>query len=126
MIPQLVHPWMPRQMVLVGLPLVAELIWLVPDALCVAQELDAVLSNQLPMAHQPVMDLLFWRALYQFHARNALVAAWLARIASFVTAFVNKPSTRHAAVIQATGCNQEPIAKFLPYLQPLGCCQMHQ
>ena len=35
-----------------GLPLVVVLIWLVPDALFAAEELDAVLSNQLPTAHQ--------------------------------------------------------------------------
>ena len=44
-------------MVLVVLPWVVELIWLVQDALCVAKELDVVLLNQLPTAHQPAMDL---------------------------------------------------------------------
>ena len=57
MIPQLVHPWWPRKMVLVGLPLVVVLIRSVPDAPFVAEKLYAVLSNQLPMAHQPAEDL---------------------------------------------------------------------
>ena len=41
-----------------GLPLVAVLIWLVPDAPFAAKELDAVLLNQLPTAHQLAMGLL--------------------------------------------------------------------
>ena len=57
MIPQLAHPWLHLKMVLVGLPLVAVLIRLVPDAPFAAWELDAVLSNQLPAAHQPAEDL---------------------------------------------------------------------
>ena len=57
MILQLNCPWMPQQMGLVGLPWVAELIWLVPDALCAAEELDAVLSNQLPTVHQLAIGL---------------------------------------------------------------------
>ena len=40
-----------------GLPLVVVLIWLVPDAPFAAKKLDAVLSNQLPAAHQPAEDL---------------------------------------------------------------------
>ena len=60
-----------------GLPLVAELIWLVHDALCAAKERDAVLSYQLPKFHQLAIDLLFWRALCRFHACDALVAARL-------------------------------------------------
>ena len=57
MIPQLAHPWLPLKMVLLGLPWVAVLIWLVPDAPFVAEELDAVSSNQLPTAHQLAEDL---------------------------------------------------------------------
>ena len=57
MIPQPIHPWLPQKMVLGGLPLVEELIWLVPDAPFAAKKLDAVLSNQLPVAHQPAEDL---------------------------------------------------------------------
>ena len=57
MIPQPIHPWLPQKMVWGGLPLVEELIWLVPDAPFAAEELDAVSSNQLPTAHQPTMDL---------------------------------------------------------------------
>ena len=57
MILQLVHPWLPQKMVWGGLPLVEELIWSVPDAPFVAEEIDAVLSDQLPAAHQPAEDL---------------------------------------------------------------------
>ena len=119
MIPQLVHPWVPRQMVLRGLHLFAELRWSVPDALCAAKELDAVLFNQLPMAHQPAMDLLFWRALCRLYARNALVTAQLTRIASLVTELASKPSAHYASVFRAAGCYQEPIAKSLPCLKHL-------
>ena len=82
-----------------GLALVVELICLVPDALCVAKELDTVLLNQFPMAHQPAMDLLFWRALLWFQACDALIVARLAEIASFVVALASKTSTRNAAVL---------------------------
>ena len=57
MILQLVHPWWPQKMVWGGLPLVEELIWLVPDAPFAVEKLDAVLSNQLPAAHQQAEDL---------------------------------------------------------------------
>ena len=57
MIPKPIHPWLPHKMVWGGLPLVVVLIYLVPDAPFVAKELDAVLSNQLPAAHQPAEDL---------------------------------------------------------------------
>ena len=57
MIPQLIHPWLPQKMVWGGLPLVVVLIWLVPDAPFAAEELDAVLSHQLPAAHQQAEDL---------------------------------------------------------------------
>ena len=57
MILQLNHPWLPRKMVLGVLPLVVVLIWLVPDAPFAAEKLDAVLLNQLPVAHQPAEDL---------------------------------------------------------------------
>ena len=43
MIPQLVHPWLPLKMVLVGLPLVVVRIWPVPDALSAVKEADAAL-----------------------------------------------------------------------------------
>ena len=83
----------------------AVLIWLVPDALFAAKELDAVLSNQLPMAHQLAMGLLFLRARRLFHARNAQVAAQLARNATFATALASKPITCHAAILRAVECN---------------------
>ena len=57
MIPQPSYSWLPQKMVLGGLPLVVVLIWLVPDAPFAAEKLDAVLSNQLPAAHQPAGDL---------------------------------------------------------------------
>ena len=50
MIPQPIHPWLPQKMVWGGLPLVEELILLVPDAPFAAKELDAVLEDQLPTA----------------------------------------------------------------------------
>ena len=57
MIPQPIHPWLPQKMVWGGLALEVVLIWLVPDAPFAAEKLDAVLSNQLPAAHQPAEDL---------------------------------------------------------------------
>ena len=45
MILQLAHPWLPRKMVLGGLPWVAVLIWPVPDAFFAAEEADAALSE---------------------------------------------------------------------------------
>ena len=54
-----------------GLPLVEELILLVLDAPFVAKELDAVLVDQLPTAHQPIVGLLFWTGLCLFLARDA-------------------------------------------------------
>ena len=56
MIPQLVHPLLPRKMVLGGLPWVAVLICLVLDALFAAEKADAALSNPLLKAHQPAVD----------------------------------------------------------------------
>ena len=41
MIPQLAHPWLPRKMVLVGLPWVEVLLRLVPDAPFAVEETDA-------------------------------------------------------------------------------------
>ena len=52
MIPQPIHPWLHQKMVWGGLSLVEELILLVLDAPFVAKELDAVLADQLPAAHQ--------------------------------------------------------------------------
>ena len=57
MIPRLSHPWLPRKMVLGGLPLVAVLIWPVPDAPSAVEEADAALYNTLLGAHQPAMGL---------------------------------------------------------------------
>ena len=99
MTPQLNHPWLPRKMVLGGLPLVMERTWLVPDALFAAKELDAILSNQLPTAHQLAMSSLSWRALRLFHARNSQVAAQLARNATFAVALASKSLACHAAIL---------------------------
>ena len=99
MIPWLSHPWLPRKMVWGGLPLVAVLIWLVPDALFAAKELDAVLSNQLPTAHHLAVGSLFLRATRLFLARDAQVAAQLARNATFAVALANKPVAYHAAIL---------------------------
>ena len=79
--------------------MVAELIWPVNDSLCVAKELDAVLWYQFPTFRQLAMDLLVWRALCWFHARDALVAARLARIVSFAIALASKPSAYHVTVL---------------------------
>ena len=79
--------------------MIAELIWLVQNALCAAKEHDAVLLYQLPMFHQLAMDSLFWRALCQFHACNALIAAQLARMLTFAIAPASKPSVCHVAVL---------------------------
>ena len=108
-----------------GLPLVAVLIRLVPDAPFAAEELDAVLSNQLPAAHQPAMGSLFLTGLHLFLAHNAQVVAQHVENASFADGLASKPGARHAAVLLIAGCGRAPIAKSLPYLQCLGCCQMH-
>ena len=71
MILQLAHPWLPRKMVLVGLPWVAVLIWPVLDALFAAEKADAASSNPLPMAHQLIVGLLFWTGLLLFLAHDA-------------------------------------------------------
>ena len=76
-----------------------------PDALYAAKKADATSSNQLLTAHQPAMDLYFLRAICLFHECDALVAAQLARIASFVVALASKPSTHHAAVLRVAKCN---------------------
>ena len=99
MIPQLAHPWLPRKMVLVGLPWVAVLICSVPDAFFVGEEADAASSNPLPRAHQPAIGLLFWTEPRQFHERDAQVADQLAGNASFATALLVKPVTCHAAIL---------------------------
>ena len=69
------------------------------DTLCVAKELDAALSYQLPTVHQLAMDLLFLRAFCRFHARDALLAARLARMLTFAVAPASKPSICHAAAV---------------------------
>ena len=56
MIPRLSHPWLPQKIVWGSIPLVAVLIWPVPDAPLAVEEADAALSNLLLMAHQPALD----------------------------------------------------------------------
>ena len=92
-------------MVLVGLPWVAVLIWPVLDALFAAEKADAALSNPLPKAHQPAMDLLFWTEPRRFHERDAQVADRRAGNASFATALVVKPVACHAAILRAAECD---------------------
>ena len=82
-----------------GLPLEVVLICSVTDALFAAKELDAVLSNQLPAAHQPAMDSLFLTGLLLFLACDAIVAVWLARILIFAVAPASKPSICYVAVL---------------------------
>ena len=103
----------------------AVLIRWVLDALFVAKELDAVLSNQLPMAHQLAVGSIFLRAPRLFLACNAQVAAQRVESASFATGLAIESSTRHTAVLPIVECNQAPIAKFLPYWQCQGCCLRH-
>ena len=126
MIPQLAHPWLPQKMVLVGLPWVVVLICSVPDALFAVKEVDAALSNPLPKAHQPAMDLLFWTEPCRFHERNAQVADRLAGNASFATALDIEPVACHAAIFRAAKCNQVLDTESLPCLQCQGRCLMHQ
>ena len=107
-----------------GLPLVVVRIWLVLDAPFAAEKLDAVLSNQLPAAHQLVMGLLFLTGLCLFLARNAQAAAQRAESASFAVALASKPVARHAAVLPIAGCDRVLAAKSLLNIQHQGCCLM--
>ena len=125
MIPQPIHPWLPQKMVWGGLPLVEELILSVPDAPFAAEELDAVLSNQLPAVHQPAEDLLFLTRLCLFLARDARVAAQRAKSATFAVALVIEPVGRHATVLLVAKCDQELAAKSLPNFQHQGHCLRH-
>ena len=99
MIPQPTHPWLPQKMVLGGLPLVEEPILLVLDAPFAAEELDAVLEDQLPTAHQLIVGLLFWTGLCLFLAHDARVAAQHVETASFATGRAIEPVACHAAAI---------------------------
>ena len=51
------------------------------------------------MDYQLTMDLLFWRAFHWFYARNALIAARLARMLKFAVAPARETSIRYAAVL---------------------------
>ena len=99
MIPQPIHPWLPQKMVWGSLPLAEELIWLVPDAPFAAEELAAVLADQLPVAHQPTVGLLFSTGPLLFLASDAQVAAQRAKSATFAVALVVEPVAHHAAVL---------------------------
>ena len=120
------HPLLPRKMVLGGLPWVAVLICLVPDAPFAVEEADAASSNPLPMAHQPTVDLLSLIGLRRLHENNAQVAGWLAENVSFAVALAIKPVAPHAAIFPVDECNQVLTAKSLPCLQCQGHCLMHQ
>ena len=125
MIPQPIHPWLPQRIVWGGLPLVEELILLVPDATFAAEELEAVLVDQPPVAHQLIVGLLFWTGLCLFLARDARVAAQHVEIASFATGRAIEPVACHAAVLPIAGCNRVLAANSLPNFQHQGHCQMH-
>ena len=92
-------------MVLGGPPWVAEQMWWVQDALLVAKELDAVLLNQLPMAHPQAMDLLSWIKPCWFLALDALAVVQLVKMQTFAIALATKPNAHHAAVFRAIICN---------------------
>ena len=108
-----------------GLPLVEVLILLVLDAPFAAEELDAFLADQLPMAHQLIVGLLFWTGLCLFLARDAQVAAQRVENVSFAAGLASEPVTCHLAVFPIAGCARAPIAMPLPCLQHQGCCLMH-
>ena len=78
------------------------------------------------MAHHPAMDLLFLIGLCRFHGLDAQVADWLVKSATFAVVLASEPVACHAAILQVGECNRAPFAKFLPYWQHLGRCQMHQ
>ena len=92
MILQPIHPWLPQEMVLGGLPWVAELIRLVHDALCTAAKLDAILSNQFPTTHQPAIGWQFWKMPHRLYARNDLAIIQLARMQTFAIILASKHS----------------------------------
>ena len=109
-----------------GLPLVVVLVWSVPDAPFAAKKLDAVLSNQLPAAHQLLVGWLFWTGLRLFFACDARVAAQHVETASFTAGRAIKPVARHAAILRVAECDRVLAAKSVPYLQRVERCQMHQ
>ena len=57
------------------------------------------------MVHPPAMDLSFLRAPRLFFARDAQVAAQLARNATFAVALASKPVAHHAAILRAAKCS---------------------
>ena len=114
-----------RESLTVGLPWVAVLICLVPDAPFAVEEADAASSNPLPMAHQLIVGLLFWTGLLLSLARDAQVAAQHAESASFAVALANKLVICHATILQAAEYNRALAIKSLPCLQRQGHCQMH-
>ena len=59
-------------------------------------------------------------------ARDAQVAALLARSATWPIALAIELVARHAAVLLIAGCDRVPIAKSLPNFQCQGRCLMHQ
>ena len=94
-----------------GLPLVAVLIWSVPDAPFAVKEADAASLKLLPMAQQPAMGLLFLKELCWFHGLDAPIADRLARNASFAVALAVKLVACHAAILQVAEYDQELAAK---------------
>ena len=96
-----------------------------PDALFATKELDAVLSNQLPMAYQLALGSLFLIELCRFRGLYAQVADRLVESATSAIALVVKPVTRHAAALRVAKCDRVLAAKSLPCLQCQGRCLMH-
>ena len=59
-------------------------------------------------------------------ALDARVAAQHAEIASFAAGRAIELVARHAAILQAAGCDRVLAIKSLPYLQRQGRCLMRQ
>ena len=97
-----------------------------PDAPFAVEEADTASTSPLLMAHQPAMGLLFLKELRRFHGLDAPIADRLARNASFAVALAVELVAHHAAILSIAKCDRAPAAKFLPCLQCLGRCQMHQ
>ena len=77
----------------------ALLILPVLDALFVAKEADAALSNPLLKAHQPAVGLQFLIELCLFLGCGVLIAARLVGSATFAVALAIKPIACHAAIL---------------------------
>ena len=101
-------------------------IWYLHDALFPTKKLDSFSLKQLPMVDLQVMNLLFLIIPCWFLGLDALAVGQLVGMPTFAVALAIKPNTYNAAALQGVGCNREFVANFLPYLQCLGRCLMHQ